>query len=79
MDGITNWMNEHLAPLAGRMGQNKVLQAISQGMVMTMPWEMAQKCADILKVAGYNYAENYYEQHNNQFYHTLLQSAGNDA
>ena len=37
MDGITNWMNEHLAPLAGRMGQNKVLQAISQGMVMTMP------------------------------------------
>ena len=28
-----------------------------------MPWEMAQKCADILKVAGYNYAENYYEQH----------------
>ena len=37
MDGITNWMNEHLAPLAGRMGQNKILQAISQGMVMTMP------------------------------------------
>ncbi len=28
-----------------------------------MPWEMAQKCADILKVAGYNYAENYYEEH----------------
>lgn len=37
MDGMTNWMNEHLAPLAGRMGQNKILQAISQGMVMTMP------------------------------------------
>lgn len=37
MEGMTNWMNEHLAPLAGRMGQNKVLQAISQGMVMTMP------------------------------------------
>ena len=28
-----------------------------------MPWEKAQKCADILKVAGYNYAENYYEEH----------------
>ncbi len=28
-----------------------------------MPWEMAQKCADILKIAGYNYAENYYEEH----------------
>lgn len=23
-----------------------------------MPWENAQKCADIVKVAGYNYAEN---------------------
>ncbi len=31
-----------------------------------MPWEMAQKCADILKVAGYNYAENYYEQHHKE-------------
>ena len=31
-----------------------------------MPWEMAQKCADILKVAGYNYAENYYEQHHRE-------------
>lgn len=28
-----------------------------------MPWENAQKCADILKVAGYNYAEKYYEEH----------------
>lgn len=37
MDGMTTWMNEHIAPLAGRMGQNKVLQAISQGMMMTMP------------------------------------------
>ncbi len=37
MENMTNWMNEHLAPLAGRMGQSKVLQAISQGMVMTMP------------------------------------------
>ena len=31
-----------------------------------MPWEMAQKCADILKVAGYNYAESYYETHHKE-------------
>jgi len=28
-----------------------------------MPWENAQKCADILKYAGYNYTERYYEEH----------------
>ncbi len=28
-----------------------------------MQWENAQKCADILKVAGYNYAERLYEEH----------------
>ncbi|KYG26700.1 glycoside hydrolase family 2 TIM barrel-domain containing protein [Alkalihalobacillus trypoxylicola] len=28
-----------------------------------MPWENAQKCADVVKVVGYNYAEKYYEQH----------------
>lgn len=28
-----------------------------------MPWENAQKCADIVKVAGYNYGEKYYQQH----------------
>ncbi|MBO4899464.1 MAG: DUF4982 domain-containing protein [Lachnospiraceae bacterium] len=28
-----------------------------------MPWENAQKCADILKVAGYNYGETCYEEH----------------
>lgn len=28
-----------------------------------MPWENAQKCADIVKYAGYNYGEKYYEQH----------------
>jgi beta-galactosidase len=28
-----------------------------------MPWENAQKCADILKIAGYNYAEKYYQKH----------------
>lgn len=28
-----------------------------------MPWENAQKCADIVKLAGYNYGANYYEEH----------------
>lgn len=28
-----------------------------------MPWENAQKCADLVKFAGYNYAEKYYERH----------------
>lgn len=28
-----------------------------------MPWENAQKCADLVKVAGYNYAEKYYDEH----------------
>ncbi|UOQ85112.1 glycoside hydrolase family 2 TIM barrel-domain containing protein [Gracilibacillus salinarum] len=28
-----------------------------------MPWENAQKCADIVKIAGYNYAEKYYDRH----------------
>lgn len=28
-----------------------------------MPWENAQKCADIIKLAGYNYSEKYYEEH----------------
>lgn len=31
-----------------------------------MPWENAQKCADIVKVAGYNYAEKYYQQHHEE-------------
>lgn len=31
-----------------------------------MPWENARKCADIVKVAGYNYAEKYYEEHHRQ-------------
>lgn len=31
-----------------------------------MPWENAQKCADIVKVAGYNYGEKYYDQHHKQ-------------
>ncbi len=32
-----------------------------------MPWENAQKCADIVKLVGYNYAEKYYETHHIQF------------
>lgn len=28
-----------------------------------MPWENARKCADVLKLAGYNYAEKYYHEH----------------
>ncbi|WP_151734928.1 sugar-binding domain-containing protein [Paenibacillus tengchongensis] len=31
-----------------------------------MPWENARKCADIVKVAGYNYGEKYYEQHHRE-------------
>jgi len=28
-----------------------------------MPWENARKCADVVKLAGYNYADKYYEEH----------------
>ncbi|MBR0229276.1 MAG: DUF4982 domain-containing protein [Clostridia bacterium] len=31
-----------------------------------MPWEGAQKCADIVKLPGYNYAEKYYDAHHGQ-------------
>lgn len=31
-----------------------------------MAWENAQKCADILKIAGYNYAENLYHKHHKE-------------
>ncbi len=31
-----------------------------------MPWEGARKCADIVKMAGYNYGEKYYEQHHKE-------------
>ncbi len=31
-----------------------------------MPWQGAQKCADIVKLPGYNYAEKYYEEHHRQ-------------
>jgi beta-galactosidase len=32
-----------------------------------MPWENARKCADIVKIAGYNYAEKYYEKHHKEY------------
>ncbi|MDE6128886.1 MAG: glycoside hydrolase family 2, partial [Lachnospiraceae bacterium] len=28
-----------------------------------MPWEGAQNCADVVKLAGYNYLERYYDEH----------------
>ncbi len=31
-----------------------------------MPWENAQHCADIVKYAGYNYSERYYEAHHEE-------------
>ncbi|XID90356.1 glycoside hydrolase family 2 TIM barrel-domain containing protein [Paenibacillaceae bacterium WGS1546] len=31
-----------------------------------MPWDNAQKCADIVKLAGYNYAEKYYRRHHEE-------------
>ena len=37
MESMTEWMNAHIAPLAGRLGQNKVIQAISNGMMCSMP------------------------------------------
>lgn len=32
-----------------------------------MPWENARKCADIVKIAGYNYGEKYYEKHHMEY------------
>ncbi|WP_404455174.1 DUF4982 domain-containing protein [Virgibacillus necropolis] len=31
-----------------------------------MPWENAQNCADLVKIAGYNYAEKYYQKHHEE-------------
>lgn len=31
-----------------------------------MPWENAQKCADIVKFAGYNYGDKYYDRHHKE-------------
>ena len=32
-----------------------------------MPWEGAQNCADIVKLAGYNYAEIHYDSHHEKY------------
>lgn len=32
-----------------------------------IPWENAQKCADIVKLSGYNYAERYYNEHHEKY------------
>lgn len=32
-----------------------------------MPWQNAQRCADIVKMAGYNYAEKYYAEHHEKY------------
>ena len=32
-----------------------------------MPWENAQKCADIVKLVGYNYGEKYYDLHHEKY------------
>jgi beta-galactosidase len=32
-----------------------------------MPWENAQKCADIVKIVGYNYGEKYYQNHHKKY------------
>lgn len=31
-----------------------------------MPWENTQKCADVIKLIGYNYGEKYYDSHHAQ-------------
>lgn len=61
--------SEHGQEIAGRLLANvREHDYRSNGYVTQgsnfMQWENAQKCADILKVAGYNYAERLYdEQH----------------
>lgn len=32
-----------------------------------MPWQGAQNCADVVKLAGYNYAEVYYDEHHAKY------------
>ena len=31
-----------------------------------MPWEGGQRCADLVKIAGYNYGERLYEKHHRE-------------
>lgn len=37
-----------------------------------MQWENAQKCAEIVKFAGYNYAENLYDEHHEKNPHWII-------
>ena len=32
-----------------------------------MPWEGAQRCTEVLKLAGYNYGEKYYDEHHAKY------------
>lgn len=32
-----------------------------------IPWENTQKCADIVKIVGYNYAAKYYDEHHKKY------------
>ena len=32
-----------------------------------LPWENTQKCGDVIKLVGYNYAEKYYAQHHEKY------------
>lgn len=62
----------HLSPKAPRMTRylrDAVRCADPDGHALItlgsnyMPWEGAQNCADVLKIAGYNYAEKLYQPH----------------
>ena len=37
-----------------------------------MPWENAQKCAELVEVAGYNYGEKYYREHHAKYPHWVI-------
>ncbi|HHU82412.1 MAG TPA: DUF4982 domain-containing protein, partial [Firmicutes bacterium] len=37
-----------------------------------MPWENAQKCAEHVEVAGYNYGEKYYREHHAKYPHWVI-------
>ena len=49
------------------MEEVRALDPCENGRVTTgsnyMPWANAQHCADLYKIAGYNYSEKYYEEH----------------
>ncbi len=53
------------------MDEVHALDPYGNGAVTTgsnyMPWENAQHCADLYKLAGYNYSEKYYEPHHEKY------------